>query len=169
MSEQLAPPLHEIEQEPVHVTSHVAPLVQDALPESPTVTVQSEPSQLTLPLGPVEIEQVLPPEQVAVHDSLHVPLHEAAPLHWSEQLPPALLQLLLCCQVQLAPGQGPPAPFELLEEPQADTMAQVKRTIASKVRFTSLPPGWGGLPCLEKYPDPPGSRHRRGDSSYPGC
>lgn len=62
------PPVQLTEQDPVQVTWHVAS------------------AQLTLPLAPTVMVQVLPLAQDALHDRPHVPLQLALPAHWSEQL-----------------------------------------------------------------------------------
>jgi hypothetical protein len=104
-------------EEPVQITWQVAPLVQDALPLVPSVTVQVEPSQLTLPLAPVISVHVLPPLHSALHEAPQLPL-QLALVQESEQLepvqpPPFQLQLFPELQVQVdseqvqaVPGQG---------------------------------------------------------------
>ena len=74
------------EQLSVQVTWQVAFEPQEMLPLLPSVTVQTEASQLMLPLSPAESVQVLPLRQLALHDLVQVPVQVLASTQLSEQL-----------------------------------------------------------------------------------
>ena len=127
------------EHEPVQVTWHVAPAEHETLPLAATLTVQAEPSQVTLPLGPVVSAQVLPPLQSALHEPAQAPTQSLPLRQLSEQLPPLALQpvLGLPVHVQLEPaehvqlepvqlhaGPGHVELSVLLEQPQSHAAAR---------------------------------------------
>ncbi len=102
------PPPQLTEQEVVvHVTWQVAPAVHVTDPLFPTVTSQVAWSQVTLPLGPVEMVQLDDAEHVALQDEPQLPLHT---------LPVAQLRLQL---VVVAEQEEDPANAQLAASAQA--------------------------------------------------
>jgi hypothetical protein len=85
--------VHESEHELSQETSHVAPSVQDALPDLPSEIEHVAPVHETLPLSPAVSVHDVPAAHWALHEAVHVPA-QLPVVHWIEQWPPDGSQLV---------------------------------------------------------------------------
>jgi hypothetical protein len=132
-----ADPEQDTEQEPeVQVTWQVALSVQLAEPDLPSVIVQVECSQVTLPLSPEVSVHVLDPLQSALHEVPQVPVQVLLLAQLNEQLcpvhpPPCHVQLAPDWHVHIDPlhgheGPGHAEPAGGVLEPQLRTSVSPK-------------------------------------------